>query len=326
MRVLDSAATEQLLPYDRLADEIAVVLREYADGRLRIAERTALPLARGTLLCMPASDDRLTITKVVTVHPGNAAAGRPTITAEMIVADAATGERLALLEGGTVTRRRTAALSLLALRHMLGGSRLGGPVLVYGAGDQARGHCEALSAGFGVGSAAGAAAGAGGAGRAPLEFVIASRSAARAETLAADLRAQGSAAVVTNDPDAVVSEAAVIVTATTSLRPVLTLTPRPGAVVCAVGAFRHDMAELAPAVVAGASRVVVDTLQGAEAEAGDLIQAVAAGVWRWDAAEALVDVLSGDTTSPKTGYGIFKSVGHAMYDLAAARLAFGSAR
>lgn len=325
MRVLDSAATERLLPYDLLADEIAIVLREYADGRLRIAERTALPLAHGTLLCMPASDDRLTITKVVTVHPGNAAIGKPTITAEMIVADAATGERLALLEGRTVTRRRTAALSLLALRHMLGESRLSGPVLVYGAGDQARGHCEALSAGFGAGSAAGAA-GAGGAGGTPLEFVIASRSAARAEALAADLRAQGCAAVVTNDPDAVAPEAAVIVTATTSLRPVLTLAPRPGAVVCAVGAFRHDMAELAPAVVAGASRVVVDTLQGAEAEAGDLIQAVAAGVWRWDAAEALVDVLSGAATSPRTGYGIFKSVGHAMYDLAAARLAFGATR
>lgn len=316
LQVLGAAATEALLPYGPLADEIALVLREFAAGKLRIAERTALPLERGTLLCMPASDDALSITKVVTVHPGNAATGLPTITAEMIVADAATGERLALLEGRTVTRRRTAALSLLALRHLVGeaAAQMPGPLLVFGAGDQARGHCEALMAGLSER-------------RTPLEVVIASRSEGRASALAADLRVDGIAASITDDPDSVVPAASIIVTATTSSAPVLTVRPRPGAVVCAVGAFRHDMAELSPAVVSGAGRVVVDTIDGARAEAGDLIQASEAGEWSWDGAETLVDVIDAAPDLRTTnGYAIFKSVGHAMYDLAAARVAFGSTR
>lgn len=314
--LLDEAATEALLPYARLADEIAAVLRERAAGRLRIPERTALALERGTLLCMPATDDRLLITKLVTVHPGNAELGRPTITGEVVVADAATGERLALLHGGAVTRRRTAALSLLAARLLAPDQEPSAgdlrTLLVYGAGDQARGHCEAFASAVG----------------ARLAVVIASRPApgsrARAAALAAHLRGLGVAAGVTSDPEAVVPRADVIVTATTSRAPVLTRSPRPGALVCAVGAFRHDMAELSPAVIGGAARVVVDTRAGAEAEAGDLIQAAAAGAWQWSAAEELVDVL-GSRTTATAGYSVFKSVGHAMYDLAAARVAFPQA-
>lgn len=312
VRVFDAAATEALLPYGRLADEIGVVLGEFTAGQLRIAERTVLPLERGTLLCMPASDDKLTITKVVTVHPGNAAVGKPTISAEMIVADAATGERIALLEGAAVTRRRTAALSLLALKRLLGQRTVEGPVLVFGAGDQARGHCEALSSDPRT---------------ARTEFVIAARSATRAEGLVADLRSLGVNARMTDHPESVLPSAAVVVTATTSLTPVLTSKPRDGAVVCAVGAFRHDMAEVAPDVVAGAELVVVDTLHGAKAEAGDLIQAAAAGAWNWEGAVPLFDLLAANparAADQQGGYSIFKSVGHAMYDLAAARVAFGA--
>lgn len=319
--LLDEAATEALLPYPRLADEIAAVLRERAAGALRIAERTALALERGTLLCMPAADARLLIAKVVTVHPGNAQLGRPSITGEVVVADAATGERLALLDGGAVTRRRTAALSLLAARLLAArlleadeepGATGRRTLLVYGAGDQARGHCEAFAGALG----------------ADLEVVIATRPGAqsqpRAAELAAHLRSLGVAASLTSDPDGAVPRADLIVTATTSREPVLTTSPRPGALVCAVGAFRHDMAELSPAVIGGAARVVVDTRAGAEAEAGDLIQAAAAGTWQWSAAEELVDALAARPASA-TGYTVFKSVGHAMYDLAAARVAFPSA-
>lgn len=317
--ILDADRTAERLPYGALADAIEQVLRDRQAGALRLAERTVLPLKDGTLLTMPASDDRLTITKLVTVHPGNAAKGLPTIQGEMMVARADDGTRLGLLHGATVTMRRTAALSVVALRAL----RLGreeavsrGPLLVFGAGDQARAHAEAFTAEFGI----------------PRVRIV-SRTRERAERLAARLRERGVAAevVATMDPAAsdeplpdevarAVAEAPVIVTATTSRSPVLRGATRHDGVIVAVGAYRHDMAELSPGTIRDAAVVVVDTLEGARAEAGDLIQAVEAGVWSWGRARTLLDVL--DAPPTLAGVRIFKSVGHAMYDLAAARVAF----
>jgi ornithine cyclodeaminase len=91
-------------------------------------------------------------------------------------------------------------------------------------------------------------------------------------------------------------------------------TVQQNAFIAAVGAFKSSMAEVPPGL-ARAARVVVDTLEGAQAEAGDLIQA---GI-DWTAARAIEDVL-GDPR-PARGPVLFKSVGHALWDLAAARLA-----
>lgn len=317
--ILDAARTAERLPYGALADAIERVLRDRQAGVLRLAERTVLPLRNGTLLTMPASDDRLTITKLVTVHPGNAAKGLPTIQGEMLVARADDGTRLALLHGGTVTMRRTAALSLLAARVLRRGREEAvsrGPLLLFGAGDQARAHAEAFTAEFGIGCVR-----------------IVSRTRDRAERLAADLRRGGTETdvVATVDrardgdrlPDEVVralAEAPMIVTATTSRSPVVRGATRDDVVIVAVGAYRPDMAELSPETIRDAGLVVVDTLEGARTEAGDLIQAVEAGAWSWSRARALLEVL--DTPPTAAGTRVFKSVGHAMYDLAAARVAF----
>lgn len=317
--ILDADRTAARLPYGALADAIEQVLRDRRAGGLRLAERTVLPLRDGTLLTMPASDDRLTITKLVTVHPGNAAKGLPTIQGEVMVARADDGTRLALLHGGTVTMRRTAALSLLAVRALRRGREAvvsRGPLLVFGAGDQARAHAEAFTTEFGIQSVR-----------------IVSRTRDRAERVAADLRERGIEAGVlaTIDPagdgdrlpDEVaraLAEAPVIVTATTSSSPVVRGATRDDAVIVAVGAYRPDMAELSPETIRDAGLVVVDTLEGARAEAGDLIQAVEAGAWSWSRARTLLDVL--DSPPTLTGTRVFKSVGHAMYDLAAARVAF----
>lgn len=316
--ILDADRTAELLPYGVLADAIEQVLRDRRAGALRLAERTVLPLRDGTLLTMPASDDRLTITKLVTVHPGNAAKGLPTIQGEMMVARADDGTRLALLHGATVTMRRTAALSLATVRVLRLGREASvsrGPLLIFGAGDQARAHAEAFTAEFGV----------------PCVRIV-SRSRERAERLAADLREGGIDAIVvaTMDPaeagdplpDEVaraVAEASVIVTATTARSPVLRGATQDDAVIVAVGAYRHDMAEISPETIRDAAVVVVDTLEGARAEAGDLIQAVDAGAWSWSRARPLLDVLEAPPRTP--GPRVFKSVGHAMFDLAAARVA-----
>ncbi|HET8986467.1 MAG TPA: delta(1)-pyrroline-2-carboxylate reductase family protein [Trueperaceae bacterium] len=328
--IYDAAETAALLPYGALRDELAAVLAEHERGELFLKERVILPLPNGTLLAMPASDARLSITKVVTVHPGNSARGIPTISGEVIVARADDGTRLGLLHGGTVTMRRTAALSLLAARLMGVEDRPAEHLLVIGAGDQARGHLEAFTEELSIQG-----------------VTIASRTAQRAEELASAMRGRGVAAttVAPGTPEFVdaVLRSDIIVTATTSSAPVVSGDVRADASVFAVGAYRSDMAELSPAIVAGARRVVVDTLAGAQHEAGELIQAAAAGVWEWSAAQTLLGLLAesgavghharqagaaeASPVGPPAvgGHQVFKSVGHAMYDLAAARVAFRNA-
>src|SRR5207244_1573335 len=122
-----------------------------------------------------------------------------------------------------------------------------------------------------------------------------------------------SAHAITNLDEAL-AVARVIVTATTSFTPVLPERVRPDAFIAAVGAYLPEMAEL-PASLVQRARLYVDTLEGAQAGAGDLIQA---GV-EWSEVTTLENVV--DDARPESGPVVFKSVGHALWDLAAARLA-----
>jgi ornithine cyclodeaminase len=112
-----------------------------------------------------------------------------------------------------------------------------------------------------------------------------------------------------------------IVTATTSPEPVLPDELPAETFVAAVGSFRPEMAELPPALVASAT-VVVDNLEGAREEAGDLIRASQSGAFGWKDAVTLGGAISGGRL-PAARPVVFESVGHALWDLAAARLAYG---
>ncbi len=308
MLVFDAAETAALLPYPELAAEIAAVLRAAARGEVSALERGTLPLpGGGTFLSMAAADAQAAIVKVGSVHPLNAGRGLPTVQAVVVAVDAVDGRPRVVLDGTTVTTRRTAALSLLAARCVKARVRT---VLVVGAGTQARGHVEAFAAGSAV-----------------ERVLVHGRDAGRADALAQYVGALGLAAEVI-EPGSLrqaVEAADTVITTTNSSTPVLgdVVAPslRPETTLVAVGAFTPKMAELAPAVV-GRCDVIVDTLAGARAEAGDLIQAVAAGAWGWNGAGELVGVLEGFERGPRPV--LFKSVGHSMFDLAATRLALRS--
>jgi ornithine cyclodeaminase len=107
-----------------------------------------------------------------------------------------------------------------------------------------------------------------------------------------------------------------IVTATTSATPVLVGPVRNDALIIAVGAYASTMAEV-PAETVQRCAVFVDTLEGAQAEAGDLIQAHI----DWPRVIALEDVIVAGARGTHSHPTLFKSVGHALWDLAAARLA-----
>lgn len=302
-RTFDAEETAARLPYGRLADSVRDVALASSSGAIQAPPRLVLPLPAkpgGVLLVMPASDAEISITKLVTVHPENAGCGLPTIQGEVVVMEAATGLRLGLLDGAVVTARRTAALSMLAARELA--PRPDGPLLVVGAGTQGRSHLEAFREGLGVS-----------------EVFISSRTTESAAALAEHAVSLGMDAGVVARPEEALGEASLVVTTTTSREPVLPEGMRDDAFVAAVGSFEPEAAELPPALISR-STIVVDTMEGAREEAGDLLRAESAGAFRWERAAALADALR--WPERPGGPVVFESVGHALWDLAAARTAF----
>ncbi len=298
MQLLTDAETARLLPFGPLTEHLSDMLRDRRAGTAQSLDRLHLPLPmEGQLLVMPATDARTAITKLVSVHPHNSHLGLPTIQGEVVVIDATNGERLLLLHGETVTARRTAALSMLAAKLLA--PTLAGPLLIVGAGVQARAHLEAAVELLGI-----------------REVYVLSRSRQRAVDLAQYGQQLGTACAVVNDPRSVLGQVHLIVTATTSTTPVLPAEVPETTFIAAVGAYRADAAEVAPDLVRRA-RLYVDSMAGARKEAGDFIQA---GI-DWGTVTPLECAL--DDQRPTAGPIIFKSVGDALWDLAAARLATG---
>ena len=293
---LDAPMTALRLPPALLAAAVTDLLR---DPSVQVAPRLvqALP-GGGSLFVMPALDGRIAITKLITYTPGNAGTTRPAIQGDVVVFDIASGERVLVLDGPTVTARRTAAVSLVAAQRLA--SRPEGPLLVVGAGVQGRSHLEAFAAGL------------------PLREVrIMSRTPASARSLQEHASTLGLRATVITDADAALAECPLVVTCTPASQVVLRGPVRNDAFVAAVGAFTPAMVELAPDLCrhfAAHGRIVLDTAD-ARHEAGDLLQA---GV---DAAACatLSDVVGG--AAGRGGPVLFKSCGWAGWDLAAARCA-----
>jgi alanine dehydrogenase len=256
------------------------------------------------LLLMPAWNGEAIGVKLVTVIPGAKLHGAPTVGATYLLMDRASGTPLALLDGDALTVRRTAAVSAIAARHMAReDSRV---LLMVGTGHLApwmiRAHCAL---------------------RPSLEEVwIWGRHSEHAESLADTLVAEGlparAAAVL---PDAV-RRADIVSCATTARAPiVLGEWVRAGTHLDLVGGFTRDMREVDDAAIAGA-RIVVDSYDGALAEAGDLTDPIERGVLTRDAVVAdLAALVRGEMDARTQGSDItvFKSVGTALADLAAAQ-------
>ena len=294
--LLSPEETAAALPYTALAQEIAAVL---LDDSVQVPPRLVMPLAGGgALAVMPAADRRLAMTKVITFVASNAAQGLPTIQGDVLVFDAASGRRLAALDGPTVTARRTAAVTLLAAQKLA--SRPEGPLLIVGAGVQGRAHLEALSEGLPI-----------------TEVVIASRSPASAQALVALARSRGLKARLSDDANAELELCTLVISCTPAQQVVLHAMPRADAFVAAIGAFTPRMVEWAPEVcrqLHSEGTLLVDT-RDADHEAGDLLQA---GI-DVSAIPTLGDLLRGRMARAATGPVFFKSCGWAGWDLAAAR-------
>jgi 1-piperideine-2-carboxylate/1-pyrroline-2-carboxylate reductase [NAD(P)H] len=302
--ILNAQQTAQALPYAALAAEIARLLQ---DSSVQVPPRMVQSLPGGaSLFVMPAHDAQLAITKLITFTPANAGTGRATILGDVVVFDIATGQRCLVLDGPTVTARRTAAVSLLAAQKLAAAPQ--GPLLIIGAGVQGKAHIEALVTGLGV-----------------RQVFIHSRSASSAQALVQHSQrlfqqlgmADGQVSAVASPAD-VLAQCTLVMTCTPAHAHVLHSPAllHPQVFISAVGAFTPHMVELAPSVVqhfAQQGRIVVDTMDAAH-EAGDLLQAQI----DVPACATLQQCLGAPQPSEPT---LFKSCGWAGWDLAAARLA-----
>ena len=295
--ILDALQTAARLPWTDLVAEIALLLQ---DSSVSISPRLVQPLGGGaSLFVMPAIDSRTAITKLITFTPANAGTSRPTIQGDVTVFDIATGQRRLLLDGPTVTARRTAAVSALAAQRLAHDTQ--GPLLIVGAGVQGKAHLEAFAEVLGT-----------------RQVLIASRSTSNAERLVQHAQSLGIKAQLVPDANAVLASCPLAVICTPANSIVLSGTPRCDAFISAVGAFTPSMAELSPGLcqhIARQGTVWLDTVD-ARHEAGDLLQA---GL-DLHVMATLGDVVRQNAPKP-TGPVLFKSCGWAGWDLAAARLA-----
>jgi alanine dehydrogenase len=316
MRIIGAEALRAALPWPALEDALAAMFRRGCAAPLRHRHPLAQDGApEGMLLLMPAWDlpgippdiggRRHTGVKIVHVLPGNGARGIPAVQASYLLSDAETGEAIALLDGGELTDRRTAAASTLAGRFLArpDSRRL----LVLGSGKVAAALAEAWCARF------------------PIEEVaIWSRRPENAARLAARLASHGLPARAAASPDPGGFD--IVSAATLSETPLVRgADVAPGTHVDLVGAFRPAMRESDAALMARAT-LVVDTRPGGLAEAGDVVLAIAEGaITEAHVAADLADLCRGAHPGRQRASEItvFKSVGWAGEDLAAAVLAVG---
>ena len=313
MKVYDATATAQALPWRNLIDAIGQTLADHRAGRVQAPDRWVLPLAPHTSwflmpawftpavvapgappLAEPATTPDIAAIKLVTYATANPALGLPAILGDVLVQRASTGERLALLDGPTVTARRTAAVSLYAALHLA--PLPTGPLLVVGTGVQALSHVQAFTEGLGVD-----------------EVWVRGRTEASTHAFVQLLHRRGIYAEPVTDLAAALQRCPLVVTATPAQMICLLGQVRDDTFIAAIGAFTRSMIELDPKLtrdIATRGQVVLDSAS-ARVEAGDLF---AAGV-DLEALPTLAD------HPPRSDGGpvLFKSCGSALWDLAAAR-------
>ena len=313
-RVLDAEATRAALPFSRLIP----ALREMFAGGCEVPARhvhgwTAAGGGEVTTLLMPAwridaAGEGLYGVKVVNVAAGNVARGLPAVHGSYLLHDAATGRPLALIDGDEITARRTVAASALAASFLARSDAR--RLLVVGAGRIAALLPLAYRE---VGRA----------GR--VEVWARSEEAARA--LAARWRDAGIDAHAVADLDAAVASADVVSCATLAGAPLVRgAWLRPGSHLDLIGGFTPQMREADDDAIRGAS-VWADTEEALN-KSGDLLAPIASGAFRASELRGTLATLCRGEASGRLSpheRTVFKSVGTALEDLAAATLAFGGA-
>lgn len=307
--VFSTADVRTALPMDKAVDAMKAAFRELADGELTVPLRTQIDLTEhdADALVMSCYSPRLDQVglKVITLHPDNPERGLPFIQATVMVLDAERGTPLAVMSGALLTAIRTGAASGAATEVLARRDAM--RVAILGSGPQAEAQLEAVCAVRDI--------------RIATVFDV---DDVRAEAFARRMQDRLKIHVVAAPgPSVALADADIVCTATTSRTAVLDDADiAPGTHINAIGVYKTDEREIPAATVARA-RVVVDELEAAWEEAGDIVMARDEGVIDASHIHAeLGEILTGKKGGRKSDDEItlFKSVGVANQDLSAAHV------
>ncbi len=308
MRVVSAAEIDGALTFPALIDALDEAFRSDAVVPVRHHHEIERPGAHATLLLMPAwtgagEAQGFVGVKVVSVFPDNGAKGIPSVLGTYLLMDGATGAPLAALDGTRLTHWRTAAASALAARYLAreDASRM----VMVGAGALApfliRAHMSQ---------------------RPIREVQLWNHRPEKAEAVAAELRAEGLPVTAIRDLEGAVRAADLVTCATLSSQPVVEgAWLKPGAHLDLVGAFNLRMREADDAAVQRA-RVFIDT-PAAKKEGGEVAISLKSGAIAEDHVQGDLFDLCRKAVGGRRGaeeITLFKSVGTALEDLAAAML------
>ncbi len=310
MRVIPSAEIDRVLTFPALIDALADAFRGDIVTPVRHHHEIDRPGTHGTLLLMPAwtgaaTKDGYVGVKIVSVFPDNGARNLPSVLGTYLLMDGQTGEPRAALDGTRLTVWRTAAASALAARYLA--REDAGRMVMVGAGSLApfliRAHMSQ---------------------RPIREVALWNHRSEKAESLAAELQAEGLPVTAVTDLEAAVREADLVSCATLSTAPIVKgAWLKEGAHLDLVGAFNMKMREADDEALRRA-QVYVDT-PAAKTEGGDVALSLHKGAISENHVRGdLADLCRKPPHRGHEAVTVFKSVGTALEDLAAAMLVWRS--
>ena len=315
MLVLPASAVRELLSYGECADAMRSALRALARGGAQQPLRSVIQPhgAPGLMALMPSflpGEPGAYGLKAICITPANPAAGLDTHQGIVLLSDGQTGEPLAVLNASAVTEIRTAAVSVVATELLARPDAA--DLAVIGTGVQGRAHVLALAQSR------------------PLRRIrVAGRDPARTGAFAAEMGDQVSVPVIgCGSVRDAVDRADIIVTATSSATPVLRRDwVSGGAHINAIGACLPGARELDAATVAAAA-LFADSRESLRGESGDYLlaideDAIGPGHVRAEIGEVLTGAAAGRAGDAEIT--LFKSLGLAIEDLAAAALVYRKA-
>lgn len=310
MRFFSPAETAAALNYPGLIAAISQVFASGATAPQRhhhTMEKRSEPDA--VLLLMPAWAQGFGVggVKIVNVTPGNSTRALPAITASYLVFDEVTGEHKAILDGATLTAMRTAAVSALAAKHLAPAKAK--TLLVVGSGRVANELPFAFKA------------------VRPIEEVLVwSRTPESATRQVEQWAEKGIRATTTADLREAVANADIISCATLAVEPIIKGSwLKSGQHIDLIGSYAPHMREVDDEAMQR-TKVFIDT-EAALLETGDLISPLNTGALTRDRIlGTLYDLCQPRQKAWRSPEDItlFKGVGHALEDLAAAKLALAA--
>jgi len=318
MLILNAAEVRQALPMPELIEAMKAAYAALSAGQAEVPVRVQLPVAphQGTSLFMPAyvqdSNGEALAIKIVSVFPQNTRRNLPVIHAAVLVLDAETGKPVALLEGGSLTALRTGAASGAATDLLARPEAR--TAAIFGAGVQGRTQLQAICS------------------VRPIETAwIYDLNPAQVQAFIADTAGHGpipSDLRPATDAAQAVAQADIICTATTSPTPVyLAEAVQPGTHINGVGSYTLSMIENPPEIYSRAC-AFIDSREAILAEAGETVAAINRKLLFPAELTELGNVVLGKDPGRISAEQItfFKSVGVAVQDAFAARLALENAR